>query len=148
MTVRREEALAALTEAVDRMDLPLTVKQVERLMTAVEPFLARVPPPPRLVDGKEDRHPVPSGPTITAIVDVLEAGWPLAWQAREAGLKASDMSQVLKRDRVYRRTEERVLAMAARLKGLDPEAAGVARRVAVRARNEAARRRAAGREAA
>ena len=143
MTVRRDEARDALLAAAERLDLPLTVRQVDELVVAVVPFLARVPPPPRRVPGRVERSPVPAGPTVAAVEGLLAEGWPLSWQAQEAGMNHSELSRVLRRATVYRRTEEKVLGMAGRLRGRDPVECGVAPRVVVRARNEAARRRAA-----
>lgn len=94
-------------------------------------ILGSRPVPPRLV---------PAGPTIDAFHRMLAAGWPLVWQAREAGVSAAAMHRLLERRVVLVETERRVLAAARRLLAADPVGAGVDRRVVARARNEAQRR--------
>jgi DNA-binding CsgD family transcriptional regulator len=83
---------------------------------------------------------VPAGPSLDAIHQMLAAGWPLVWQAREAGVSAAAMHRLLERQVVLSTTEARVLAAAERLLRADPVEAGVDRRVVARARNEAKRR--------
>jgi DNA-binding CsgD family transcriptional regulator len=97
----------------------------------VQGIIGRVPERPRLV---------PAGPTLGAIRQMLAAGWPLLWQARQAGVSAAAMHRLLRREVVLAETETRVLATARRLLGRDPVEAGVDPRVVARARNEAQRR--------
>lgn len=92
------------------------------------------------VPDPEPRVLVPAGPTHEAFHRMLVAGWPVARQAREAGLSAAAMHRLLVREVVLAETEERVLATAERLLRLDPVEYGVDPRVVARARNEARRR--------
>jgi hypothetical protein len=93
-----------------------------------------------VVPQPEPRALVSSGPTHEAMHRMLAAGWPLLWQAREAGINPGGVNELLLRTEVLSTTEERVLAAAERLLRLDPVEYGINPRVVSRARNEARRR--------
>lgn len=91
--------------------------------------------------GHNGRPCVPAGPTLAAVEEMLAAGWPLDRQATEAGVTAWSMSQLPRRTVVEAATEAKIVALAARLRGVDPLGCGVSARSAARARNQAVRRR-------
>lgn len=130
---RRTAAREAMLAVAEARDIPVTVRQVDELLSAAETELTR-------------RRPfapsswVAAGPTRAALQGLVAGGWPLTYLAQRLDWTTTEVSQRMRRPRVTAATEAQTLALEADLRGVDPLAAGVPELAYRKARNLAVRR--------
>jgi hypothetical protein len=132
--VRMARARAAMLTEAERLDLPLTVGQLEVLLVqAAAHLLAReAPPPVRGLEHRVSSRMVSAGPTHAAMRSMAAAGWPFQVQMRDAGINENRAYAMLQQAWVYVETEVLVVAAAGRLLGRDPVECGVRRALVAR----------------
>lgn len=125
-----QAALHAAAGVAEKLDLPLTMRQLGALLDAATPHLVVQEAVGRTGD-------VQAAPYVRMVRSLLAAGWTQHVIAARLAMPDSDFSRVLLRQFINRRTGAAIEAVFLHLYDLDPLKHGTHPRGVTRSRNEA-----------
>lgn len=122
---RISHAIEAAAGIAEQLDIPVTMRQLEALITAAAPHIVR-----RL-------GTVPGRPTHRLVHSLIAAGWTQSALASRVGMSTTDFSQMMSRPALLPRTATVVARVFVELHGTDPAEHGVGPKGVTRSLNAA-----------